>query len=61
MSYTINEMLDAARVAVCLAFLTYASWSDYRTREVSNMVWAILAPSALALTAFQFFMFAPES
>jgi preflagellin peptidase FlaK len=25
------------------------------------MVWAILAPSALALTAFQFFMFAPES
>jgi len=39
----------------------YASWSDYKTREVSNMVWAILAPSALALTIFQFFMFAPES
>jgi preflagellin peptidase FlaK len=61
MSFTINEMLDAARVAICLAFLTYASWSDYKTREVSNMVWVVLAPLALALTAFQFLMFAPES
>ena len=61
MSYALNEILDAARVAICLAFLTYASWSDYKTREVSNMVWVVLAPSAFALTAFQFFMFAPES
>jgi len=39
----------------------YASWSDYKTREVSNKVWAILAPSAFALTSLQFLMFAPES
>ncbi|MFQ5999216.1 MAG: A24 family peptidase C-terminal domain-containing protein [Candidatus Bathyarchaeia archaeon] len=55
-----NEVFDGARIALCLSFLIYASWSDYKTREVSNRVWAILAPSAFALTSFQFFMFAPE-
>jgi len=60
MSSTINEILDASRVAVCLIFLTYASWSDHKTREVNNMVWAILAPLALALTGFQFLMFTSE-
>ena len=58
---TLNQVFDGIRVSLCLVFLIYASWSDHKTREVSNMVWAILAPSALALTAFQFFMFAPES
>lgn len=56
-----NEILDGVRIALCLGFLIYASWSDYKTREVSNWVWAILAPSAFALTSIQFFMFAPES
>jgi len=56
----LNQALDGVRVAVCLAFLVYASWSDYKTREVSNMVWAVLAPSAFALTALQFLFFAPE-
>ena len=56
-----NEIFDGARVFLCLAFLVYASWSDYKTREVSNKVWAVLAPSAFALTTLQFFMFTPES
>ena len=56
-----NELFDGARAALCLAFLVYASWSDFKKREVSNWVWVILAPSALALTSLQFFMFAPES
>ena len=43
-----------------MAFLTYASWSDFKKREVSNRVWTILAPLAFALTFSQFFMFAPE-
>jgi preflagellin peptidase FlaK len=40
----------AAKVALSLAFLLYASWSDYKTREVSNRVWAVYAPTALLLT-----------
>jgi preflagellin peptidase FlaK len=43
-------IFDALRVAVTVAFLVYASWSDYKTREVSNRVWAVYAPIALALT-----------
>jgi len=56
-----NEIFDGARIFLCLAFLVYASWSDFKTREVSNMVWAVLAPSAFALTTLQFLVFAPES
>jgi preflagellin peptidase FlaK len=59
--FAMNEVFDGVRIVLCLSFLIYASWSDYKTREVSNMVWVVLAPSAFALTAFQFFMFAPES
>ncbi|NIR87628.1 hypothetical protein GWO13_08760 [Candidatus Bathyarchaeota archaeon] len=56
-----NGILDGARVLLCLFFMIYASWSDFRSREVSNRVWAIFAPSAFALTSSQFFLFAPES
>ena len=55
-----NGILDSARVLLCLFFMTYASWSDYKTREVSNRVWAILSPLAFALTSLQFFLFAPK-
>ena len=37
-------------MAVSIALLTYASWSDYKSREVSNRVWAIYAPIAIALS-----------
>jgi len=50
----LNQILDGARIILCLSFLIYASWSDYKTREVSNKVWVILGPIALALTSFQF-------
>lgn len=53
----LNEAFDSARVGLCLAFLIYASWSDLKTREVSNRVWAVFAPIVLALTSLQFFMF----
>ena len=45
-----EEIFAAARVAVSLVILLYASWSDYKTREVSNKVWAVYAPIAIALT-----------
>jgi len=53
-------MLDGTRVILCLAFLTYASWSDFKKREVSNIVWTIFAPFALALTSLQFLLFDPH-
>ncbi len=55
-----NQIFDGTRIILCLSFLIYASWSDYKTREVSNKVWIILGPLALGLTAFQFFAFAPD-
>ena len=55
-----NQIFDGARTILCLSFLIYASWSDYKTREVSNKVWIILGPLTLALTTFQFFVFDPE-
>jgi archaeal preflagellin peptidase FlaK len=53
-------ILDAARVAVTAAFLLYSSWDDYKTREVSNKVWVVYAPIALALTLAEFLLFKPD-
>jgi len=55
-----NQILDGARIVLCLSFLVYAAWSDYKTREVSNIVWVILGPVALALTGFQFLVYYSE-
>jgi preflagellin peptidase FlaK len=44
------EILEALSVLTSLALLIYASWSDYKTREVSNTVWVIFAPLAFTLT-----------
>jgi preflagellin peptidase FlaK len=40
-----------------LIILTYSSWSDYKTREVSNKVWLIYAPIALVLSLIQIGIF----
>ena len=53
-----NEALEAARVFLSLSLLFYASWSDWKKREVSNWVWVIFAPSAFALTTIQYVLFA---
>jgi len=47
----------AARVAVSAAILIYASWSDFKTREVSNRVWVIYAPIALGLSIAEFLLY----
>jgi preflagellin peptidase FlaK len=51
-------LFEAARTALTLAFLFYASWSDYKTREVSNKVWIIYAPIAFALTIAEIYLYA---
>jgi preflagellin peptidase FlaK len=50
-----NEILEGARVSLCLSFLIYASWSDYKTREVSNVVWMLFAPLAFTLTFLEIY------
>jgi preflagellin peptidase FlaK len=45
--------LIAASVVVSLGVLSYASWRDYKCREVSNKVWVVYAPIALALSLAQ--------
>jgi preflagellin peptidase FlaK len=55
-----NEMLDGVRVSLLLAFMVYASWSDWKTREVSNKVWIVLAPLAFLLTSVQYVLFSPN-
>jgi preflagellin peptidase FlaK len=51
---------DVARVALSLLFLLYASWSDWKTREVSNKVWIIFAPVAFSVTIIEFVLYAQE-
>jgi preflagellin peptidase FlaK len=55
-----NQTLAGTRVLLSLSFLIYASWSDWKKREVSNKVWAVLAPLALLLTSVQYVLFAGD-
>lgn len=50
-------IFDAIRSAMALSFLLYASWSDYRTREVNDIVWMIFAPPAFALTLAELLLY----
>jgi preflagellin peptidase FlaK len=54
---TFQAAFIAANIAMSLAFLLYASWSDYKTREVTNRVWAVYAPAALVLTLAELLLF----
>ncbi len=44
-------------MAVTVSILLYSSWSDHKTREVSNWVWAIYAPIAIALSVSDLLLF----
>jgi preflagellin peptidase FlaK len=45
------------KTVASLVFLSYASWSDFKTREVSNNVWVLFAPLAFFPTFAELFMF----
>jgi preflagellin peptidase FlaK len=49
--------LIAANLAVSIVILLYASWSDYKTREVSNKVWAIYGPIGLVLSLSELLLY----
>ena len=54
-------LLEATRVGLSLFFLFYASWSDYKTREVSNGVWIFFAPPVFALTLIELLIYGTHS
>jgi len=54
---TYQLLLIGSQVAVTLVILLYSSWSDYKTREVSNWVWAVYAPIAIALSVSDLLLF----
>lgn len=55
-----QEIFEAAKVTLSLVFLIYASWSDYKTREVTNRVWVVYAPIALALSLAELLLYMPD-
>ena len=57
---TFELVFVTARIAVTMAILIYASWNDFKTREVSNWVWVIYAPIALALSLAEFLLYDPS-
>ena len=46
-------MLDAARVLASLAVLSYAAYSDFRTREVDDAVWVVLCAVSAPFVALK--------
>jgi preflagellin peptidase FlaK len=56
----LQTLFAAAKVTLSLTFLIYASWSDYKTREVSNRVWVFYAPLALFLSIVELLLYEPS-
>jgi preflagellin peptidase FlaK len=56
----LQQIFAVAKVTLSLAFLLYASWSDYKTREVSNRVWVLFAPLALLLSLVELLLYEPS-
>ena len=52
-----QEILISANIVLSLGFLFYASWRDYKAREVSNKVWAYYAPIGLALSLSELLLY----
>ena len=48
---------DLMRTVLALVFLSYASWRDFKTREVSDIVWILFAPIAFLLTFFNIYSY----
>jgi len=59
--FNVQIVLSATRTIIALIFLLYASWSDYKTREVSNSVWILYAPPAFTLTIIELFFYGDQS
>jgi preflagellin peptidase FlaK len=54
------QAVDYTRTSIVILFLVYASWSDYKSREVSDTVWLLLAPLSFALTFTELVLYEPS-
>jgi preflagellin peptidase FlaK len=52
----IETQIELTKTMIALLFLFYTSLSDYRTREVSDTVWAVMGPLGLALTLIEMYI-----
>ena len=55
------QILAAARMSIVIAFFAYASWSDHKSREVSDKVWLFLGPLSLTLMLTEILLFYPSN
>lgn len=53
----VQTVLAITRTSLALVFLLYASFCDYKTREVSNTVWIVFAPLAFVLTFLEIYIY----
>jgi preflagellin peptidase FlaK len=60
MVFPLQTWTALARTIIALSFLSYASWSDYKTREVSNSLWILFAPLAFTLSFMELFLYTPS-
>ncbi|MEM2799340.1 MAG: A24 family peptidase C-terminal domain-containing protein [Candidatus Bathyarchaeia archaeon] len=49
------RIIELSKVLLSFSFFLYASWSDYKSREVKNIVWVLYAPAGLLLTLIELF------
>ncbi len=49
-------LIDYMAVISSVLFLAYGSWSDFKTREVTDVVWIAFAPIAISLTSSRVFL-----
>ncbi|MGQ9506932.1 MAG: A24 family peptidase C-terminal domain-containing protein [Candidatus Bathycorpusculaceae bacterium] len=56
MMFPLQTLTALARTTLTLSFLFYASWSDYKTREVSNSLWILFAPPAFTLAFIELYL-----
>jgi len=48
--------LDSLSTILCVAFLSYGSWTDLKTREVPDKVWALSLPVASVITTIKVYL-----
>jgi preflagellin peptidase FlaK len=50
-------IIDFAAIVVSVILLIYASWNDYISREVPDIVWIIFAPIGIVLTSLRLYIY----
>jgi archaeal preflagellin peptidase FlaK len=57
--HVLQEIFAAAQIALTVIVLVYTSYRDWKVREVSDRVWVIYGPIALALSLASFLLYNP--